>query len=650
MADAAADLEAIHIERAMHGFDAARTAKPEDAEAHRQYAVLADYFNLYAKAVGAWERVLEIEPEDAAAWDGYFKALRSAGTTEMDRRHWEKLLRVLPDALRNASQRPELYGNAQETAADLGQLKAYTAVLLNRREAEADNPVFLHYLGAAQVALANVEEDAGSQILTDATRTELDELAAQYRDITEVAAPILYRLAKGFDFLGSGAEAHFWLSRLLAAPDRGVLADDLYYRDLVSRFGTLLRTLRNGPLPAESMDELWRIIGEGMDSPGLTRRRLWVFLRVAVVRAIADQSVAEESMQRNDSISTAAEPPRPGLAPEYAESLFSAVMDQITWRTPGRISSLSRLLYYGIEPQRVLEEAINLEEALRADRPGYLSPGRGPAWERSRQSAITSARVLQARALAQLGETAPAGQLFEELATKSPGSQTLAEFGRHLMRTHESERGLDMLVESLGHGGDWRRVAEEAAVAAGLSTEVVDERLAVREPIVQAELETRALGERLELRPPDLALPDQNGVERALRDLTGKVVVLKFWAEWCGHSLAELPHFVKLLEQYEGDDEVVFLTVATAGSRRADVNKVLSDNGYAFPVLFDDEGRNLDFEVVGYPTTFFLDPDGLIQFRREGFYDDGYERQMGVRIDALRPGAVRPLLGSPGSR
>ena len=650
MADAAAALEAIHLERAMHRFDAARTAKPEDAEAHRQYALLARYFDLHAKAAKAWERVLALEPGDAAAWGGYFHALRWAGTIEMDRRHWEKLLQVLPDALRNASPRPELYGNAQKVAADLGQLEAYNAVLMNRREAEADNPVFLHHLGEAEVALADLEEGNRSQVLKDAIRTELDELAARYRDINEAGAPILYRLAKGFDFLGSGAEAEFWLSRLLAAPDRGVLADDLHYWELVRKFQTLFRTLRNGPLAAESMDELSRIIGEGMNSPRLPERSAWVFRRVSVARAMADQSVAEESKQGNDPISTAAEPQRSGLAPQYAESLFGAVMDQITWRTPGRISSLSRLLYYGIEPQRVLEQAINLEEALRADRPGYLRPGRGEARERSRQSAVTTARVLQARALAQLGEIEAAGRLFEQLATESPGSQTLAEFGRHLMRTHESERGFDMLVEALAHGGDWRRAAEEAAAAAGLPAEVVDERLAVRQPVVQAELEVRALGERLDLKPPDLALPDQNGVEWALRDLAGKVVVLKFWASWCGYCLAEFPHFVKLLEKYEGDDEVVFLTLATAGSSRADVSELLLENGYAFPVLFDDEGKNLDFEIAGYPTTFFLDPDGLIQFKREGFHEDGYERQTTIRIDALRPSAVRASLGSSGSR
>ncbi|MDE2882854.1 MAG: hypothetical protein OXP70_13455 [Acidobacteriota bacterium] len=343
MADAAADVQAIHFERAMHSFDAARTAKPEDAEAHRQYALLADYFKLYAKAAQSWERVLELQPGDPGAWDGYFHALRWAGTTEMDRRHGEKLLHVLPDALRTASQRPELFGNAQEAAAELGRLEDYNAVLMNRRKAEVDNPVFLHHFGVAQVALADLETGHRSRDLKDEIRTELDELAAQYRDTTEVAAPILYRLAAGFDFLGSGAEADFWLSRLLAAPDRGVLAEGLYYWDLARKFQTLFRTVRGDPLATESMNELSRIIGEGMTSPRLIQRAAWVFRRASVAKALAEQSMAKESMEGNDPIPAAAEPQRPEFPPEHAESLFGTVMDQITWRTPGRISSLSWL-------------------------------------------------------------------------------------------------------------------------------------------------------------------------------------------------------------------------------------------------------------------------------------------------------------------
>lgn len=48
---------------------------------------------------------------------------------------------------------------------------------------------------------------------------------------------------------------------------------------------------------------------------------------------------------------------------------------------------------------------------------------------------------------------------------------------------------------------------------------------------------------------------------------------------------------MQLLEKYEDDDEVVFLTVATAGSPREGVAELLSENGYTFPVLLDDEGK-----------------------------------------------------------
>ena len=80
----------------------------------------------------------------------------------------------------------------------------------------------------------------------------------------------------------------------------------------------------------------------------------------------------------------------------------------------------------------------------------------------------------------------------------------------------------------------------------------------------------------------------------------------------------------------------MFVTVATAGSPREGVNELLAENDYTFPVLLDDEGKAMDFEILGYPTTFFLDPDGLIQYRREGFEEDGYEHQTAIRIDALR--------------
>ena len=158
----------------------------------------------------------------------------------------------------------------------------------------------------------------------------------------------------------------------------------------------------------------------------------------------------------------------------------------------------------------------------------------------------------------------------------------------------------------------------------------------MRRPIVEEEMERRELGQRIDREAPQFALADQTGVEWRLSDLVGKIVVLKFWATWCGPCLQEFPHFVELLKTYEDDDDVVFLTVATAGSPREQVAQQIDDGGFTFPVLFDEQGLALDYEILGYPTTFYLDQVGTIQFKREGFEEAGYEEGVARRIDALR--------------
>ena len=92
------------------------------------------------------------------------------------------------------------------------------------------------------------------------------------------------------------------------------------------------QTLLYGPSASESMDEVFRVVDEGLETAHLGRRAAWVRLRVSAVRARADQSVAGESTQREEPVSMAAEPQEPALAPEYAESLLEAVTDQIAWQ------------------------------------------------------------------------------------------------------------------------------------------------------------------------------------------------------------------------------------------------------------------------------------------------------------------------------
>ncbi len=639
MADAAADVEAIRLERAMVRYDSARTASPEDAEAHGRFATVASYFSLHAEAARAWERALELEPGDSAAWEGYIHDLRWAGIFETDRRYGEKILRVLPEALRHAPDRPVIYDEAEEAASDLGQLEAYGAILAEVEAMRPDDQILLHALGSLRLQLANQEEGDRNQTVMDSIGAVLDALAAEAEGDPNVDAPLLYRLAAGYDFglLRREEDADRWLERLEAAPDHGVLADELRYWDLAFDWQDALYG-DGGDGEGDRWDEVSRIVAEGLKSKQLGERAAWFARRYATVQAEVMASLDPEPPSSEVSYPRiAAEPPGPTLDPEVAESLFTAVMEEIQWQDGVYGSRLNTLLYFGIRPEIVLEKAVAMEEALRADRPGYLYAGdRGQERETSRKSFIDQARVIQARALTQLGEIDAAGALLDELATESRRSWTLAEYGRHLLREDRPAEALDAFVEATAFRGWYRQAAVETAAAIGLSEEDVEERLAVRGPVVERELEQRELGRRIEREAPEFAIADQNGIEWRLSDLEGKIVVLKFWATWCGPCIEEFPHFVEMLKTYEDDEEVVFLTVATAGSPRDRVAAQIEEGGFTFPVLFDEQGLALDYEILGYPTTLYLDQAGLIQFKRERFEESGYEEGVARRIDALR--------------
>ena len=648
MADAAADVEAIELERAMIRYDSARTASPDDAEAHRQYARLANFFSLNAEAARAWERALELEPEHAAAWQGYVQALRWAGIFETDRRYGEKILRILPEALRHAVDRPVIYDDAREAAADLGQLEAYAAILAEVEAMRPDDQILRHAVAALRIALADQGEGDRGQVVRDSISADLDALAAEVEDDPAVAAPVLYRLAAGYDFtmLRREDDADRWLARLEAAPDRGVLADDLRYWDLAIDWQNALY----GEAEAEPAD-VSRLVSEGLKSSQLGERGAWASRRYMTVDAEVTASLdPEPSSSEVNYPWVRAEPPGPMLAPEVAESLFTAAMEEIQWQDGVYGYRLLTLLYFGIEPEVVLEQAIALENDLERNAPGYLYPGsRGREREEARRSFIDQARVIQARALTQLGEVEAAAALFEEVAAESRRSWTLAEYGRHLLRQGRSTEALDALVEATAFREWYRPAAVEAGAAIGLSEDAVEERLAARRPVVAEELERRELGERLEREAPAFALADQTGAEWRLGDLEGKIVVLKFWATWCGPCIEEFPHFVELLKTYEEDEDVVFLTVATAGSPRDEVAEQIEEGGFTFPVLFDEQGLALDYQILAYPTTLYLDPTGLIQFKREGFDETDYESGVARRIDALRETAPseRTLNGEP---
>jgi len=115
----------------------------------------------------------------------------------------------------------------------------------------------------------------------------------------------------------------------------------------------------------------------------------------------------------------------------------------------------------------------------------------------------------------------------------------------------------------------------------------------------------------------DFSLKNSAGKEIKLSDYKGKVIVLDFWATWCGPCKASFPKMQELVDKYKNKD-VEFFFIDTwertkEGETVKNVNTLLKDKKYTFNVLFDfkDEITAI-YKIQSIPSKIVIDKDGII--------------------------------------
>jgi thiol-disulfide isomerase/thioredoxin len=150
----------------------------------------------------------------------------------------------------------------------------------------------------------------------------------------------------------------------------------------------------------------------------------------------------------------------------------------------------------------------------------------------------------------------------------------------------------------------------------------------------------------INLPAPQFTLKDMDGKEVALSTLKGKVVVVDFWATWCGPCIASFPTMQTAVNKYKDNPDVAFLFIDTwenDSNRVQKVTEFVAKNKYTFHVLYDDpkakEGNEFvvvkDFEVEGIPTKFVIDRNSNIRFKSVGYNSNAEEalKELSTMID-----------------
>jgi thiol-disulfide isomerase/thioredoxin len=132
---------------------------------------------------------------------------------------------------------------------------------------------------------------------------------------------------------------------------------------------------------------------------------------------------------------------------------------------------------------------------------------------------------------------------------------------------------------------------------------------------------------------PDFTLKSFDGREITLSQLKGKVVLLDFWATWCGPCKESIPHLIQLHKNYrESGFELVGMSV-DKGDGEA-VRRFVQSMDIPYPVVMAPENVVRSYRVTGIPATFLIDKQGKIREKVVGF-SGSIAKQLNTRVADL---------------
>jgi thiol-disulfide isomerase/thioredoxin len=137
---------------------------------------------------------------------------------------------------------------------------------------------------------------------------------------------------------------------------------------------------------------------------------------------------------------------------------------------------------------------------------------------------------------------------------------------------------------------------------------------------------------------PEFILADFNGKKVSLSDYKGKIVILDFWATWCGWCKKSFPQMQQAVEKYAGKD-VVFLFVDTMekeDNAKEKAKEFITQNNYPFYVIIDTDSKvSKSYGVQGIPAKVFIDKEGNQRYFSKG-YSDHIVEEIDEIIELLR--------------
>lgn len=647
------DYEAFDFLAARDGFEEALNQDPDNAGAAYGHARVLMELNQYEDAIAAFELALSLAPNNPRVYEGYLYTLVWGGKLR-NRRDWlDRTIEFGQETIRSFPDRVEPYESVEDAVGELNQSERWLRILdelaMTSEGASAyrisQSQVFrIHHIGTRLRAARSLGDTNAVATIEGELRHELEVAGAAEDGVadsdTETQLGRQYFLAFGHKMLGDDDEQRKWLFRLDETSEGREMNGQMIYVDVhytdhwASRDSSFEQQLEIIERWKQRFLPTW-------ETGDKSAFRFALSLEQSILENEASRQ-NEESGQVDEGL---------------LDRVVSVGQDLVRLDTWDGARAYRRIIQFlidlNVRHEVALAAANEAIAGLEENRAGLIYPGVSlDGVNRARENWITSMQRLRGLVLIELDRHAEAEEILRQVAANAPRSDLLAALGELLAEQGSNEEAYEILVAALGHNAQderlrsnadrIREIVEEIALALNRDEGRLDAEIdSVRIEVADAARQ-RLIDNRLDEVAPDFNLTDTEGNQWRLSELQGKVVVLNYWATWCGPCRQEFPHYSSMVDSYASADDVVFLAITTDNDHSL-TREFLTENNYRFTVLFD-EGSATDFKVNGIPAHFILGPEGRIQYATSGFPGaERYNEEMRLRIDALRGGDVVPV-------
>lgn len=321
---------------------------------------------------------------------------------------------------------------------------------------------------------------------------------------------------------------------------------------------------------------------------------------------------------------------------EYSQYTNSNIYNSVAWKlfeTKSYLEKASDLCLDGIELAR--EEY----ESPTGEKPVYLDVN---DWKESKKYALAMIIDTYGNIQNELNNKRVALMAFEEAVklTNKEQSDINENYTALLFEMGENEKAKAFIEELIkdGKGSDkMRNILSDIFAKEGGSEDKFEEYIGKFDNEAKQKLTVKLKEEMINEPAPNFELLDLDGATVKLSDYKGKIVIVDFWATWCGPCLQSFPVMRKAVDKYADNPDVKFLFVNTkerVDDKKENAVDFMKKSQYPFHVLLDDQDEVVEkFKVQGIPTKFIIDGSGNIRFQSVGF--SGVESEVLEELDQM---------------